>query len=102
MTNSVIIGTEAGVDAKTSNEDFAIDSAAIFIGSRAGKDCDDSYRTICIGNNAGQSASGSTDSMFIGSNAGFRSNYDKSLGLGEFALASPLGVTIAGSGNLGL
>ena len=58
------------------------------------------YRTICIGNSAGETASGSTDSIFVGSNAGFGSNYDQSLGLGEFALASPLGEANAGSGNL--
>lgn len=98
--NSVIIGTEAGADAATPNANLDIESAAVFIGTRAGKDCDNVYRTICIGNNAGQTASGSTDSIFIGSSAGFGSNYDESLGLGEWALASPLGEVNAGSGNL--
>lgn len=98
--NSVIIGTEAGADAATPNANLDIESAAVFIGTRAGKDCDNVYRTICIGNNAGQTASGSTDSIFIGSSAGFGSNYDESLGLGEWALASPLGAVNAGSGNL--
>lgn len=98
--NSVIIGSEAGANAQTPNENLDVDSAAVFIGARAGKDCDDVYRTICIGNSAGETASGSTDSIFVGSNAGFGSNYDQSLGLGEFALASPLGEVNAGSGNL--
>lgn len=98
--NSVMIGSEAGAYATTPNANLDIESAAVFIGSRAGKDCDDVYRTICIGNNAGQTASGSTDSIFIGSSAGFGSNYDESLGLGEWALASPLGEVNAGSGNL--
>ena len=98
--NSVMIGSEAGADAATPNANLDIESAAVFIGARAGKDCDNVYRTICIGNNAGQTASGSTDSIFIGSSAGFGSNYDESLGLGEWALASPLGEANAGSGNL--
>jgi len=98
--NSVMIGTEAGADATTPNANLDIESAAVFIGTRAGKDCDNVYRTICIGNNAGQTASGSTDSVFIGASAGFGSNYDESLGLGEWALASPLGEVNAGSGNL--
>ena len=99
-TNSVIIGTEAGADAITPNEDFLVDSTVVFIGSRAGKDCDNTYRTICIGNNAGQAASGSQDSVFLGSNAGHGSNYDQCLGIGEWALSSPLGEVSAGSGNL--
>jgi len=98
--NSVMIGAEAGADAATPNADLDIESAAVFIGSRAGKDCDDVYRTICIGNNAGQTASGSTDSVFIGSSAGLGSNYDQSLGLGGWALSSPIGESNAGSGNL--
>ena len=98
--NSVIIGPEAGANAQTPNENLDVDSAAVFIGARAGKDCDDVYRTICIGNNAGQTASGSTDSVFIGSSAGLGSNYDQSLGLGEWALSSPIGESNAGSGNL--
>jgi hypothetical protein len=99
--NSVIIGAEAGADATTPNAGLSTESAAIFIGSRAGKDCDNVYRTLCIGNNAGQNADGASDSIFIGSNAGLNTSYDNSIGLGEWALAKTTAdVAVIGSGNL--
>lgn len=100
LTNSIAIGSEAANNLFTSNQNLDIDSAIIAIGSRAASDADDVYRSIFIGNNAGQAASGSQDTLYIGSNAGINSNYDESLGIGNYALASPFGEVNAGSGNL--
>ena len=98
--NSVMIGNQAGSFATTPNAGLSIDSASVFIGYRAGYDMDNVYRSVCIGNGAGENADGSTDSVFIGSSAGYRSNYDESMGLGEWALASVGGSVSSGSGNL--
>jgi hypothetical protein len=98
--HSVIIGSEAGVNATTPNGGLATDTAAIFIGYQAGYDCDNVDNIICIGTNAGKNAASSSDSVFIGSNAGLDVTYDQSIGLGENALRGSTGNTEGGIGNV--
>jgi len=100
--HSVMIGTQAGANATTPNGGLSVDTASVFIGYRAGYNCDNVDNTICIGTNAGKNALSSSDSVYIGSNAGLDSPYDESIGIGENALrgsaAAPTG--IIGIGNL--
>lgn len=84
--HSVFLGSQAGQYATTPNGDLTIDTASVFIGYRAGYDCDDVDNIICIGTNAGNKAKSSSKSIFIGSNAGLNVTYDESIGIGQNAL----------------
>jgi len=95
--NSVIIGTEAGQNATTPNPLLDMDTASIFIGYKAGRDCDNVDNVIAIGSNAGNNSDGASDSIFIGSSAGINSNFKDSVGIGANALREANGV---GSGNI--
>lgn len=95
--NSVIIGTEAGQNATTPNANLDIDTASVFIGYKAGRDCDNVDNTIAIGSNAGNEADGASDSIFIGSSAGINSSFKDSLAIGANALRDDNGI---GSGNI--
>lgn len=98
--HGVIIGSEAGMNATVTNPGFSSDNAVVFIGHRAGYDCDNLENTIAIGTNAGNNADTANDSIFIGSNAGLAANYKNSVGLGEHALRGTAGIAEIGSGNL--
>lgn len=97
--NSVIIGSEAGANATVSNPLLDIDTSVVFIGHRAGYDCDNVDNIIGIGTNAAKDSDSASDSIFIGSNAGLAASYSNSIGVGEHALRGTSGVE-GGSGNL--
>ena len=98
--HAVIIGSEAGVNATVSNPTLDTDYAAVFIGYRAGYDCDNMDNTIGIGTNAANNSDNASDSIFIGSNAGLNGTYANSIGIGEHALRGTLSGGEGGSGNL--
>jgi hypothetical protein len=98
--HSVIIGSEAGVNATVSNPNLGMDLAVVFLGHRAGYDCDNLDNTIGIGTNAAKNADAASDSVFIGSNAGLDGTYANSIGIGEHALRGTFSGGEGGSGNL--
>lgn len=95
--NSVIIGTEAGQNATTPNPTLDTDTSSVFIGYKAGRDCDSVDNVIAIGSNAANEADGASDSIFIGGSAGFNSKFKDSVGLGVNSLRGSNGI---GSGNI--
>lgn len=98
--NSVLIGAEAGANATVNNPLLDMDTAVVFIGHRAGYDCDNVDNTIGIGTNAAKDSDSASDSIFIGSNAGLEASYSNSIGIGEHALRGFTNSVEAGSGNL--
>lgn len=98
--HSVIIGSEAGVNATVNNPNLDMDYAAVFIGHRAGYDCDNAENVIGIGTNAAKNSDDVGDSIFIGSNAGLDGTYSNSIGIGEHALRGTFTGVEGGSGNL--
>ena len=98
--NSVLIGAEAGANATVSNPSLDIDTAVVFIGHRAGYDCDNVDNTIGIGTNAAKDSDSASDSIFIGSNAGLEASFSNSIGIGEHALRGLTNSAEAGTGNL--
>jgi hypothetical protein len=93
--NAVMIGTEAGVNANTPNPDLlgpeTIETPAVFIGYRAGRDADNISNSIFIGTNAGYKAENSDGSIYIGQSAGTDNSMDDSIGIGEHALRGTTG-----------
>ena len=98
--HAVIIGSEAGANATVSNPSLGMDMAAVFVGYRAGYDCDNLDNTIGIGTNAAKNADSASDSVFIGSNAGLDGTYANSIGIGEHALRGTFSGGEGGSGNV--
>lgn len=98
--HAVIIGSEAGVNATVSNPLLDTDHASVFVGYRAGYNCDNVDNTIGIGTNAANNSDNASDSIFIGSNAGLNGTYSNSIGIGEHALRGTLSGGEGGSGNL--
>lgn len=98
--HSVMIGSEAGANATVNNPNLDIDYAAVFIGHRAGYDCDNAENVIGIGTNAAKNSDDVGDSIFIGSNAGLDGTYSNSIGIGEHALRGTFSGAEGGSGNL--
>jgi hypothetical protein len=98
--NSVLIGAEAGANATVNNPSLDIDTAVVFIGHRAGYDCDNVDNTIGIGTNAAKDSDSASDSIFIGSNAGLEASFSNSIGIGEHALRGLTNSAEAGTGNL--
>jgi hypothetical protein len=84
--HTVMIGSEAGRYATTPNVGLATDTASVFLGYRAGYDCDSIENSIFIGANAGKNADQSSDSIYIGSSAGINASQPNSIGIGEHAL----------------
>ena len=89
-TDSSFIGSEAGAGA-TIDYNGAINRAATFIGYRAGYDASNVDNAIFIGSQAGNDADGARYSIFIGDSAGDRSSSDRSIGIGDNALAGTAG-----------
>jgi hypothetical protein len=98
--NSVIIGSDAGANATVPNPSLSIDTSVVFIGHRAGYECDNVDNVIGIGTNAANNSYSASDSIFIGSNAGLDGTYSNSIGIGEHALRGSLLDSEGGSGNL--
>lgn len=98
--HAVIIGTEAGANATVSNPLLDTDYAAVFVGYRAGYECDNADNIIGIGTNAANNSDSASDSIFIGSNAGMNSTQSNSIGIGENALRGTFSGGEGGSGNL--
>ena len=98
--NTVMIGTEAGQNATTPNPTLSTDTSSIFIGYKAGRDCDNVDNVIAIGANAGNESDGASDSIFLGASAGTNSNFKDSVGIGANALRGTSGSTEIGSGNI--
>jgi len=98
--HAVIIGSEAGANATVSNPSLGMDMAAVFVGHRAGYNCNNLENVIGIGTNAANNADGASDSVFIGSNAGLDGSYANSIGIGEHALRGTLAGGEGGTGNL--
>lgn len=98
--HAVMIGSEAGANATVNNLSLDMDYTAVFIGHRAGYDCDNAENTIGIGTNAGKNSDDASDSIFIGSNAGLDGTYSNSIGIGEHALRGTFSGAEGGSGNL--
>lgn len=90
--HTVAIGTEAGRFATTPNVGLATDTASVFLGYRAGYDCDNIDNSVFIGANAGKNADHSSDSIYIGSSAGINSSQPNSIGIGEHALRGEVSV----------
>ena len=84
--HSVILGSEAGANATTPNNGLTIDTACVFIGHKAGYNCDNVNNTVFLGTNAGYNADGAEGSIMIGSNAGKDALCSRSVGIGENAL----------------
>jgi len=97
---SVMIGSEAGDGATINNPNFEIDTNAIFIGHRSGKNADNTSNAVFIGTNAGNQANTSTGSIFIGQNAGDYSSLKESIGIGKNALRGHVSNAEGGSGNI--
>ena len=97
--NSVILGTEAGANATTPSNGFLTETAAVFIGYRAGHNADNVSKTIFVGTEAGKNATGAMGSIFIGSSAGNESSFKNSIGIGAFALTGD-GTTETGENNI--
>jgi hypothetical protein len=98
--HAVIIGTEAGANATVTNPLLDSDFAAVFVGYRAGYDCDNADNIIGIGTNAANNSDSASDSIFIGSNAGLNGSYSNSIGIGENALRGTFSSGEGGSGNI--
>jgi len=98
--NSVMIGSEAGMNATTPNVNLATDTPAVFLGYRAGRDADNVSNSIFIGTNAGYLAKNSDGSIFIGQSAGTNNTMDDSIGIGEHALRGTLGSSEGGKRNI--
>lgn len=91
LTNSVIIGPNAGAKSYISNTNLDGDVSLIAIGHNAGRRSSSSDNSIFIGPSAGQDADCSDNSVFIGNSAGQSSHSKKSIGIGDNALESVKG-----------
>ena len=89
--NAVIIGADAGTNATTVNHGLGIDKPVIFIGWNAGYNADDISHAVYIGEDAGKNSSNANESVFVGLNAGEESSSQKSVGIGNYALAGMVG-----------
>ena len=99
--HTVAIGTEAGRYATTPNVGLATDTASVFLGYRAGYDCDNIDNSIFIGTNAGKNADHSSDSIYIGSSAGINASQPNSIGIGEHALRGEVSLDPVYEGGVG-
>jgi hypothetical protein len=91
LTNSVIIGANAGSHAYISNIGLDGDVSLVAIGHNAGKKSKGSDNSVFIGPSAGQDTDCSDNSIFIGNSAGQSSHSKKSIGIGDNALESVKG-----------
>ena len=95
FTNSLILGSKAGENAKMQNPGLSIDTAAVFLGYNAGRKSSNADNSVFIGPSAGQHSVYCDNSIFIGNSAGESSASEKSIALGDNTL-----VGVDGENNL--
>jgi len=102
--HAVMIGPEAGVNATNTNNDIlgvgTIETPAVFIGYRAGRDADNISNAVFIGTEAGYLANNSEGSIFIGQSAGVDVSMNNAIGIGKNALKGVVNAGIGGENNI--